>query len=526
MIFFNARFQAGSVRWLGGIKKVAYIDLRDANFVFEALFGYGMFADKLPPCFTSEGLLDYVKKNLAPFPNGKALHYYVEYRAARNTHIPRQLAIPHPASYWKLCSTIKENWQEINEHIGTPKEKFNFCHVRKIDGKNHIFEMNYDGADKRPKEEITQGYYLGCSLVVSADISNCFPSIYSHSIPWAIQGKNKAKSNLGKNVSPNNPKHWSDVLDKAIRDCKDAETNGILVGPHTSGITAEIILTKIDSNLQKYGFKKVIRHIDDYTYFAKDEEDARKFLKCLEVHLKEYELVLNQKKTKLASLGSFISCEWPQKLSRFNFPHKNEIGFTSIDSYTNYAVEIANETNDYAAVNYAIKVIKGKNLTDRAKRLYVKKMLALALMYPYLLPLLEECIFQFSKSIQTELPEFLKLLFLQALKFNATDALAFSFYFALKYDLEFALPNKWANDIVSADDCVSTLLAWKYSKKHQHPLNAFEEKFNDINHSGVRNRDKFWLFLYEYARENSLPLAASDPDLERLRKADVSFMSL
>jgi len=43
------------------MKKLAYTDLTDSNYVFEALLGYGMFSEKLPPCFTSENIFNYLK---------------------------------------------------------------------------------------------------------------------------------------------------------------------------------------------------------------------------------------------------------------------------------------------------------------------------------------------------------------------------------------------------------------------------------------------------------------------------------
>ena len=509
---------------------IAYYDLTDKDLVFEALLGYGMFAYTLPTCFTSEDLVDYVKKNNLP---SSKRNYYLEYRATRNTNIPRLFAIPHPISHWNLCQAIKTNWLKINQHIGQPKPKFNFCHVRSIINKKHIFDMNYTGADKQKQEEIEQTYLMGRPIIVSTDIANCFSSIYSHSIPWAVEGKRNAKVNT---------RNWSDRLDSATRDCKDGETNGILVGPHTSNVISEIILTAVDLNLQKAGFDRVIRNIDDYIYFAKDEEDAFNFLNCLDISLKEYELVLNQKKTELIDINSFLSEGPYQKLGRFNFQQttvRGKLEFSIINAFISYAVELAHKTKDYSTINYAIKVVEDKDLTDRAKELYVKKILTLTIVHPYLLPLLEGYVFQFSTNIQKELPEFLKALLARGLKFNTTDSLTFSFYYAIKYDLEPSWlegASNWSAKVISTNDCIPILLAWKYAHIHQSRLNShlayFKDKFDDINRpekAYKRDRDKFWLFWYEYARENNIPLENrasknGDDSLEGLRKAGVTFI--
>ena len=324
--------------------ELGYRDLPDPQKVYEALLGYGMFADKLPPCFDSSFLLELDTKAQ------QKSHASLQYNASRNTNTSRQFAIPHPESYIKLCRIIKLNWKDINEHIGKPQTKFNYCHVRKLKNKNHIFEMNYEGFDKWEKENQIQDYFLGRTHVVKADISTCFPSIYTHSIPWAIQGKPLGKKNR-KTTDKNGNGHWSNDLDRESRYCNDQQSSGLPIGPHTSNIISEIILTQVDLRLQKKGFKKVIRYIDDYTYFAKNEEDARKFLKTLELSLKEYELLLNPKKTKIISLIDYFDDQWPQKLARFSFPEKNEIGFTTINAYFNLAISLAKETNNYATLS-------------------------------------------------------------------------------------------------------------------------------------------------------------------------------
>ena len=44
--------------------------------------------------------------------------------------------------------------------------------------------------DGTPEPDI----FLGKRYMVTADISKCYPSIYSHAIAWALAGKSVAKS--------------------------------------------------------------------------------------------------------------------------------------------------------------------------------------------------------------------------------------------------------------------------------------------------------------------------------------------
>ncbi len=503
--------------------KLAYPDLYNPDYVFKALLAHGMFSDKLPPCFTSEQFYTQVQTDSIASPENPARHSYVEYQATRNTNVPRQLAIPHPESYLHLCTHIRNYWKEINQHIGKPKAKFNFCHVRKMKDKKRIFAMNYSGADKWEREELSLDYSLGCRYVVLADISNCFPSIYSHSIPWAVKGKgwskihqccswNKRKS-LGDPCSRNhcepcpNDKSdlWPNDIDAIACSTKDGETNGIFIGPHTSNIISEIILTQIDIGLQTNGFKKVIRFIDDYTFYAENESDARKFLRTLTLKLKEFELILNAKKTKIIPYQKYTYDHWISRLNQFSFSGGNKHGFTSINAFIDYALELSEETKNYAVLNYAIKIISGKQLSYRARRLYIKKILQIALDRPYILPLLEKYVFSFvNKGVVEFLDKFLPYLLGRSVENATTDALAYAFYFAIKYSVNLNLSEDDYKNVLELNDCVSMLLAYKHCEQQDTSVDIFIGKAMGLLKLSKREQDKFWLFLYEVIPKNHM----------------------
>lgn len=100
-----------------------------------------------------------------------------------------------------------------------------------------------------------------------------FPSIYTHSIPWALHGKAVSKKSTSITALAGN------LLDKCTQHTRDKQTNGLLIGPHSSNIIAEIILTKIDVELQAKGYKKIARHIDDYAFYAEDFAEAARLSK-------------------------------------------------------------------------------------------------------------------------------------------------------------------------------------------------------------------------------------------------------
>ena len=171
--------------------------------VLIGLLDYGLFAEKIPPCFSTKGLTAIVSEVMGSFLEEKdekklkktidnCCHDYVRYEALRDINIPRHLGIPHPEAYAIQALAITKGWQEIATHCNLPDPAFGRVHVRHV-GDGCIFEMNYKGVERLQMEENEIQWMSGAKFVVEADIAGCFPSIYTHSIPWALYGKSNAK---------------------------------------------------------------------------------------------------------------------------------------------------------------------------------------------------------------------------------------------------------------------------------------------------------------------------------------------
>lgn len=108
------------------------------------------------------------------------------------------------------------------------------------------------------------------SCMMKMDIASCFYHIYTHTMSWAIKGKEQAKMSIRKDMFGNN-------FDILMRYANYNETNGIIVGPEISRIFAEIILSRIDvavlntlrdgaglNGLQVGVDYEIRRYVDDY----------------------------------------------------------------------------------------------------------------------------------------------------------------------------------------------------------------------------------------------------------------------
>lgn len=153
-------------------------------------------------------------------------------------------------------------------------------------------------------------------LLRTLDISKCFPHIYTHSISWAVRSKNFAKENRTASET------FDAKFDKIMRHSNHEETNGIIVGPETSRIFAEIILQSIDNDIQEELYKaglthdqdySIRRYVDDYFIFSNSSIILDNIQKVIATHLERYKLYLNEAKTETTS-RPFISGQTSAKI--------------------------------------------------------------------------------------------------------------------------------------------------------------------------------------------------------------------
>lgn len=132
------------------------------------------------------------------------------------------------------------------------------------------------------------------------DVSGCFDNIYTHSLAWAIYGKDFAKQNLKTIVGS-----FAGKFDSLMQKLNHNETNGILIGPEVSRIFAEIILQAVDieiaGKLLAKGYIhnsdfKIYRYVDDYFVFYNSEEVCHQIKMTLQESLRLYKLSLNKGK--------------------------------------------------------------------------------------------------------------------------------------------------------------------------------------------------------------------------------------
>lgn len=141
------------------------------------------------------------------------------------------------------------------------------------------------------------------NAMAKIDISRCFDSIYTHSLPWAIHGNRAIKDNLVSSKST-----FAGQFDALMQHLNQNETNGIVIGPEFSRIFAEMILQSVDVSLERRLHSKglihrhdyeIFRYVDDFYIFYNKAEDAAIILDNARHLLGTVKLSINPDKTKV-----------------------------------------------------------------------------------------------------------------------------------------------------------------------------------------------------------------------------------
>jgi hypothetical protein len=139
--------------------------------------------------------------------------------------------------------------------------------------------------------------------LVQIDVNKCFDSIYTHSLPWAILGKDQTKFSLEESKNT-----FAGRFDALMQNLNHKETNGIVIGPEFSRIFAEIILQSVDAELltklaerEKLIHKvdyEIFRYVDDFFVFYNKDSTQLKVFETLQEILKSKKLSINTAKIK------------------------------------------------------------------------------------------------------------------------------------------------------------------------------------------------------------------------------------
>ena len=210
------------------------IKLLKKDVVFKKLLEYGMFPEKLTKIFNSKSFGKWIHKNGLTKYKERSFST-VSFHLTRNNNAPRILEIPHPIAYYRLCNEIRASWQHIIATIGEVDDYSDRSMIipKPNNLNNRLVSMLPYNMRHNDKLLVLDKSFKS-KYFVHADVANCYASIYSHSVPWALVGHKEAKKTI------NDRTKWYNKLDFAIMSMQRNETIGIAIGPDTSSIISEL----------------------------------------------------------------------------------------------------------------------------------------------------------------------------------------------------------------------------------------------------------------------------------------------
>ncbi|WP_026376087.1 RNA-directed DNA polymerase [Aestuariibacter salexigens] len=210
----------------------------------------------------------------------------------------RPYELMHPVIYVSLVNVIcdDKNWNLIKDRFTEFENGFVDCcsaPVMSVDNQSDVASQVMNWWQKVEQRSLT--FSLEFSHVLHTDVTDCYGSLYTHSISWALHGVEEAKKNRRSKSLLGNK------IDSHIRAGRYGQTNGISQGSVLMDFIAEIVLGFVDLEITqelrgKRDFR-ILRYRDDYRIFANSDDRAEEILKIISDKLRVVGMRLGVSKT-------------------------------------------------------------------------------------------------------------------------------------------------------------------------------------------------------------------------------------
>lgn len=465
---------------------------------------------ELPPSINSVKFTPIAAKKLITDCSGGRMKFdAVDYESTRYNLVARRLSVPHPLAYAHLVEEIAANWKYLNFVAKNRRSQFRPA----PHGDGRVIAMNYGRQWKENRHSMRWNKF-GAEYKVTADIANFYPGFYTHSIPWALVGHSHAKKNTNNSL-------WFNKIDMRFRNCNRGETVGLHVGPGTSAIGSDVILTAVDQKLgAKYDF---VRFIDDYVFYAKNRREAEDFILDLSEAIALYGLKLNGSKTQIVDMPTPDKPHWMRALIP-QIPQPTH--FAQLELYLDEAMELAKRTPDGSVLKFAVNaVFANKEIDSRADEI-LPHLFTIAFYNPGLLPAINRIFVETTAKPENYADNLNELLERHA-RFRRSDGMAWTLHIMRENKIN--INGSAINAVMQTGDCVALLLLCKHGQPDaMQAAESFAIKHLE-NSPEDYDIDKYWLFYYELfaAKIISNPYVekAKNKTFESLLQSKVSFVS-
>ena len=497
----------------------------------EALLARGYFPKELPTPFTTKSFAALVASSPSPLPGalghagttkkpeslraGKP----AKYSLAKGGWQRRPLSLPHPIHQYLLSHEVVQSWSDIARLLGSsPFSATNPTWSSKGRAISGAFDLS-----NRPR--LATAARVNKRYVLKTDIAQCYASVYTHAIPWAIMGKQRAKANRRMSDFANRLDFW-------MRMGQGGETVGIPIGPDTSLLAAELILQHCDTKLAaRFPGVTGYRFIDDYELGFRERSDAETAYNVLEGILGEYQLSLNPRKTEVLSLPLRVEKEWVRRLRAFSIRESSDTAQRrDLMDYFDEAFELRDRFPTEDVLQYALGRLRYLKLLPSNWLGYQRRLLLCAYPEPScLLHVLSQLIERVNSGLPPDgdaIGALLNALIVEHAPLPHSSETAWAIWAAIA--MKIGIDSASVDALSKNDDCIVALLAL-----HAQSLGLMSKPLDltiwtaHMSDDGLY--DDHWLLAYEAYAKGWLPSAdgsdylAADPAFSFMRSHGVAF---
>jgi hypothetical protein len=436
------------------------------------------------------------------------------------------LRIPNPVSYFASAEIIANNWFDVYQH--TWKERFSASRPYVMKSSARAVVPRYHYSELARLRALRR---RGTRYLLSTDISQFYPTLYTHTIPWALHTKQACKAAL--TTAGKGKQLLGNQLDRALQCMNEGQTHGIPIGPDACLVAAEILLAAVDQELLKRckSLVRGFRYVDDYELSFSALSDAEKVLMELQSIMADYELGLNPRKTRIEELPKPIESNWGAELSRFLVRNSTSPAGQRNDVVALFsrAFEIASQHPEEPVLKYAISRVQNLDVHSVAWHAFHNCVLGAAGADPSTIAIALGTLFRTAALgkhavFKAPLAEVFEGVIARHAPRGQGSEVAWALWGALAWDVP--LSGTAAQLLGKMDDNVVAILALNADSRKLLPTGTLDLQRweTSVKQADVLKSDA-WLLAYEANQRKWLvsPAVAADPIFLAMSAAGVSF---
>ena len=327
------------------------------------------------------------------------------------------------------------------------------------------------------------------------------------------------------------PELAGNLLDLWVRNGQDRQTIGIPIGPDTSLVIAELVLSSVDEEFSSLGGTgNGFRRVDDYEFGFASRSNAEENLALLQQALAKHELALNPRKTTIKELPVPLEEPWATELRATAISESKRGQARGIVRLFDRAFSHSKLNPDVHVLNYAIGIIGRVEIHPESWPIYQDLLLQCAMVEPGTLRfVLDELVKYSGKGFESDTESISEVLNHQIIRYaplGHSSEVSWAVWGLMEFGLQ--VEPAATKQLSNMEDPVVALLALDCNSRGlisaSLDCSAWQSELGD---DALYSEQ--WLLSYEATIKEWLPASTDPPSIERdenftfLKELGVSF---